>query len=152
MDVVQFTSPPNPNTHFLNSIEPETPNEDGTEALEVKDRVRTIFDKAAHIFKSLDPPKITETDGIYSELYQLYGNVHSENRQLRKTVRDLKGGPEEDASMDSSQSDSSATLRGAHGGQQYPPPVRAIYRLYKRTVRENYKLQKYVLSRSNFGQ
>lgn len=152
MDVVQFTSPPNPNTHFLNSIERETPNEDGTEALEVKDRVRTIFDKAAHIFKSLDPPKITETDGIYSELYQLYGNVHSENRQLRKTVRDLKGGPEEDASMDSSQSDSSATLRGAHGGQQYPPPVRAIYRLYKRTVRENYKLQKYVLSRSNFGQ
>ncbi|KAI5706215.1 hypothetical protein M8J75_005875 [Diaphorina citri] len=107
--------------------------------INVKDHVKEIFLKTARQLQAGAPEKM-DTD--YADIYTLYSTVFTENRKLKEKLRHLGGG-------DISDSASSQESSEEEGGDMYTSPIKKIYKLYKKLVRQNYKMQKIVLSKSS---
>lgn len=118
---------------------PATPTEAPSKPLETNDHAKSVFIKTGHLLNSMDAQRLNESDGIYADIYKLYGNVYAENRRLKEKMVALRARMSEDeGSSHASTSESSMDVR----------PMKKIYKLYKQTVRENYKMQKIILSKS----
>ncbi|KAI5724309.1 hypothetical protein M8J77_001056 [Diaphorina citri] len=107
--------------------------------INVNDHVREIFLKTARQLQAGDPEKV-DTD--YADIYTLYSTVFTENRKLKEKLRHLGGG-------DISDSASSRESSEEEGGDMYTSPMKKTYRLCKKLVRQNYKIQKIILSKSS---
>ncbi|KAI5701935.1 hypothetical protein M8J75_014790 [Diaphorina citri] len=107
--------------------------------INVNDHVKQIFLKTARQLEAGDPEKV-DTD--YADIYTLYSTVFTENRKLKEKLRHLGGG-------DISDSASSRESSEEEGGDMYTSRIKKIYRLYKKLVRQNYKMQKIILSKSS---
>ncbi|KAI5706651.1 hypothetical protein M8J75_010064 [Diaphorina citri] len=107
--------------------------------INVNDHVREIFLKTARQLQAGDPEKV-DTD--YADIYTLYSTVFTENRKLKEKLRHLGAG-------DISDSASSRDSSEEEAGDMYTSPMKKTYRLYKKLVRQNYKMQKIILSKSS---
>ncbi|KAI5721815.1 hypothetical protein M8J77_026020 [Diaphorina citri] len=107
--------------------------------INVNDHVKEIFLKTARQLQAGDPEKL-DTD--YADIYTLYSTVFTENRKLKEKLRHLGAG-------DISDSASSRDSSEEEAGDMYTSPIKKTYRLYKKLVRQNYKMQKIILSKSS---
>ncbi|KAI5703616.1 hypothetical protein M8J76_007993 [Diaphorina citri] len=107
--------------------------------INVNDHIKEIFLKTARQLQAGDPEKV-DTD--YADIYTLYSTVFTENRKLKEKLRHLGGG-------DISDPASSRESSEEEGGDMYTNPIKKIYKLYKKLVRQNYKMQKIILSKSS---